>query len=320
MVLFSEPTQPRGELFHTLHPDIIRHFERVSLPSLTIISPGAFHMMPVVWFITPDRRRIKSSSKDVLGLGRTGLILKHGENALKIARVEDTTDYSEDDRDNYEVLNEMNIDALCNEIKIYKRLGSHPGLLQVFELTKDSIEMAIATRGSLARYIKTQDEPTDNIKTSWTKSVLSTIGYVHERSVTVDDVALRNFMIDDQLNIKLIDFGLSTLHPLGTMMLNSRATHSDIFRVAFILYSLATWKIYDYDDHKDRNPSSLSSNRKSQDSAETEFNWPLVENLPSTEGCLYGDIIRKCWIGQYNTMDQLCNDIGRSSQPDSSVG
>ena len=279
------------------------------------------HIMGVVWFITPDKRRIKSSSKDVLGLGKTGLVLRHGENALKIARVEETTELPEDERDMYEVLNDMNIDVLRNEVEIYKRLGSHPGLLQVFRLTEDSIEMAVASRGSLATYIKTQDQPSGALKASWIKSVISALAYVHERSISVDDVALRNFMIDDQLTIKLIDFGLSTLQPLGANMVGSIATYSDIFRVGFIMYSIATWTIYDYDDYKDENPSSTSSdeNVSSDDPVNSDFEWPLVESLPSVEGCLHGDVVHKCWVGYYKTMDQLCNDFQRTIEPDLST-
>ena len=277
--------------------------------------------MGVVWFVKPDKGRVKSSSRDVLGLGKTGLVLRYGENALKIARVEDTVDLPEDERDMYEVLNEMNIDAMCNEIEIYKRLGSHPGLLQVYHLTENSIEMAVASRGSLATYIRTQDEPTDALKLSWINSVMSTMAYVHECSVIVDDVALRNFMIDDQFTIKLIDFGLSTLQPLGSNIANSIAAHLDIFRVGFVLYSIAAWKLYDYDDYRDENPESTSTRESAslQNPMNSEFEWPLVENLPSVEGCLYGDFIHNFWTGHYNTMDQLRKNIPRTVKPDAST-
>ena len=267
--------------------------------------------MVVLWFLKPDNTKIPSTSKDILGLGRTGVVLRYGEHALKIARVEDVTGLHDTERDMTEALNELNSDSLHNEIAIYKRLGSHEGILPVFQLSGQSIEMAYAKEGSLTQYIKNHREPTDALKARWIGSVAFTICYVHRCRITVDDIALRNFLIDDQLAIKLIDFGLSTLQHLDRMM-EILATKADIFRVGFIIYSIATWKIYDYNKFEDgKEGSSSREGGPVQGSSEHETHWSRAESLPSVDHCICGNIIDKCWIGGYNNMDQVCDDVQR---------
>lgn len=236
-------------------------------------------------------------------------MLRYGEHALKIARVEDVTDLPDDERYMREHLNEINAEALHNEIEIYKRLGSHQGILQVFQLSEESIEMAYAKEGSLPEYIKIHNEPTDALKARWVESVVLTVSHVHRCRVTVDDIALRNFLIDDQLNIKLIDFGLSTLQPLDDCVMDILASKTDILRVGFIIYSIAAWKIYDYDDFEDEREGRSQVDGPVQGCVEYVFQWPQAESLPSVDHCIFGNIINKCWTGEYNDIDQLCDDV-----------
>ncbi|MCJ1256875.1 hypothetical protein MMC24_004700 [Lignoscripta atroalba] len=264
--------------------------------------------MVVLWLLKPDKTRFPSTSKDILGLGRTGVILRHGRHALKIARVEDIADLPHDERDYIEALNEMNCDALHNEIEVYKQLGSHPGIIQVFELSEESIEMAYAKEGSLSQFIKRRREPTDSVKARWISSIACTFSHIHKCRVTVDDVALRNFLIDEHLAIKLIDFGLSTRQPQDGNMTDIVAAQADIFRAGFIFYSIAAWKIYDYDEFEDGQGSGHESD-PIQDLGGPEFQWPQPERLPSVNNCISGSIINKCWAGRYKGIDELCDDV-----------
>lgn len=253
----------------------------------------------VLWLLKPDKTKFPSSSKDILGFGKTGVVLRYGEHALKIARVEDVASLPDDQRDWVQASNEMNCDALCNEIEIYRQLGSHQGIVQIFDLSGESIEMAYAKEGSLERFIKRRAEPPDSLKARWISSLTCTFSHIHRCRVTVDDVALRNFLIDEHLAIKIIDFGLSSRQDPDGDMTETMAVQADIFRVGFIIYSIAAWKIFDYDEFVDGENSGR----------EGEFHSSQLERLPSVNNCIGGSIIKKCWASAYENMDEACVDI-----------
>jgi len=37
--------------------------------------------------------------------------------------------------------------------------------------------------------------------------------------------------------------------------------------------------------------------------------WPTLEELPSIDGMLYEDIVKKCWLDAYNSMKPLYEDV-----------
>jgi hypothetical protein len=70
-------------------------------------------------FAKPDGSTFTVASvPGFLGLGLTGIVLRHGNNALKIPRVQVTTDLSAEARYYAEYNNEMNIEQMDNEKRI----------------------------------------------------------------------------------------------------------------------------------------------------------------------------------------------------------
>ena len=37
--------------------------------------------------------------------------------------------------------------------------------------------------------------------------------------------------------------------------------------------------------------------------------WPQIEDLPRTETVRFGDIIHRCWVRSYSSMDQVSSDL-----------
>jgi len=95
----------------------------------------------------------------------------------------------------------------------------HPNIARLYE-TIDTEKYVILVMeyvggGSLHSYLKSKAErrlDEQEVKRVF-KQVLEAIKYCHSRCITHRDIKLENVLLDDQCNIKLIDFGFSTCIP-----------------------------------------------------------------------------------------------------------
>jgi serine/threonine protein kinase len=147
-----------------------------------------------------------------LGLGLTGIVLRHGNNALKIPRVQVTTDLSAKARYYAEYNNEMNIEQMENEKQVYERLGNHIRVVSCFRISADGIEMTYIKNGSLNQYFKNYQQGADNLKAAWLRSLVDTLCYIHERGVLINNIALRNILLSEDLLLNFVNFSHSSLY------------------------------------------------------------------------------------------------------------
>lgn len=75
-----------------------------------------------------------------------------------------TTDSPDEARYYAEYSNEMNIEQMENEKRIYERLGSHIVVVSCFQISADGIEMAYINNGSLDRYFKNHQQAAHTVK------------------------------------------------------------------------------------------------------------------------------------------------------------
>ncbi|KKZ63261.1 hypothetical protein EMCG_02381 [[Emmonsia] crescens] len=229
----------------------------------------------------------------VIGVGMSSLVFKLGDDrVLKRPKT-----YPEEGNPNIAYTNETNIDALTKEAKIYKRLEQHKGILQCFQNTKYSIELALANQGDLMKYMKINAQPTEKVRAGWIRRLADTSTYVHSRRVIVDDIHTGNILIHNNCP-KLSDFNQSILLPLDTDMEHHFSDYDtnakiEILHLGCVLYSIAVWSNFRY--------NYFDQNR-----------WPSADELPKTDGILGGMIIRKCWTRGYASMELLRRDVEAS--------
>lgn len=70
----------------------------------------------------------------------------------------------------------------------------------------------------------------------------------------------------------------------------------DLLGIGCVMYSIATWSVYNYDYFE-------------------ENCWPKPEEVPTTKGVIYREVIDKCWRNEYNNIPELCNDARRLDTP-----
>lgn len=226
----------------------------------------------------------------VIGSGMTGIILKLGESrAVKKAKQYEPGHLQEGD---VEYINKINQQIMENEIQVFERLGSFEGIIPFFRTSQYGIELALA-QGDLESYLETYAEPQDSLKTSWMSSLINTFAHVHSHNVFVDDIALRNILILDE-QLKLADFGQSIILPPDIDITSANEydlnVRIEILHVGWLLYSIASWHVHKYYFFSPENPGLC---------------WPEADSFPDVDDCLRGKIIKKCWHGEYTSMDDV---------------
>jgi serine/threonine protein kinase len=141
--------------------------------------------------------------------------------------------------------------------------------------------------------MQTYPLPSSQFRANWIQLLVDTFSYAHARRVVIQDVALRNILVQDN-SLKLSDFGESFLLPLDTNMaqfcVNDTTAQIEILHLGCILYSIAAWREFRYNYF------------------DTE-RWPAAGGLPITDGILFASVIRKCWNGEYASLEELQKDV-----------
>ena len=153
---------------------------------------------------------------------------------------------SEEHREDVEYVNEVNREMLESEKIVYLRVGRCDGTAECINISKDGILFALYERGrTRSRLIGLRKRDVYSLY------LLNTSLYFHNAKVLVDDMALRNTLIADDLSLKMIDFGQYLLFPMdtdiNTVSDNGLTAQADIFYLSCVIYSIVTWKRYECD-------------------------------------------------------------------------
>lgn len=114
----------------------------------------------------------------------------------------------------------------------------------------------------------------------------SILSYIHDRRVLVAGISSRNFLVDDDLSLKISDFSEAPLLPLDSNMEtvddNGFNTQIDIGRLRTVIYEIATGNKCDVDLFVNNSPT------------DGRAYWPERRILPVTEDIRFGRTIEGC--------------------------
>ncbi|KAJ5116767.1 hypothetical protein N7456_001115 [Penicillium angulare] len=98
------------------------------------------------------------------------------------------------------------------EIMIYDILGPHPRITECVSKGSDNdhqyVEMTFYPNGDLEKYRKT-NPPTPELRSKWFKQILDSIVLIHSLGMIHSDLKLSQFLVDDNLDLRLGDFNAS---------------------------------------------------------------------------------------------------------------
>ncbi|KAI9756734.1 MAG: hypothetical protein M4579_003735 [Chaenotheca gracillima] len=198
----------------------------------------------------------------------------------------------------------LSAETLEREKDVYRRLGSHPNIVQYLEISDKGIRLEYIKNGTLRNRLQSHadDEP---IKLAWARQVTSALQYLHQHDIFWADLSARNCLVTDDLTIKVCDFGGSSLgdqkemvgektryylvHGVGLMRNASFST--ELFALGSLFYEIMTNQ-QPYPDLEDREIERL-------------YQMKQYAPLQLVKNEIMRDVVARCWHGAYRTCAEV---------------
>ncbi|QKX54819.1 uncharacterized protein TRUGW13939_01908 [Talaromyces rugulosus] len=189
---------------------------------------------------------------------------------------------------------------------IYKTLPKDPNILNCIEVTDDCIHLPFLRLGNLRDYLENHDRQVQaQTREQWIPMAVDAIALIYRFGVIHADISTRNFLVADDLSIKLCDFSGSAIGAESALVLEEdryqiapdspRSIATDIFALGCLIFEISTG-LRPYHEICD------------DDYQEIERRYS-IGHFPSVDGLPYRKIIHKCWTGQYTDVSQLKDDL-----------
>jgi len=119
-----------------------------------------------------------------------------------------------------DIMESSKVERALKEIEILRKL-SHPHVVKLLDviLTDDRIYliMEYVTGGELFEYVKHNSKLTESRARGIFLQIIDTLIYFHSINIIHRDINMKNILLDENLNIKIIDFGLSNFISEGLL-------------------------------------------------------------------------------------------------------
>ena len=106
-------------------------------------------------------------------------------------------------------------ERISREIHILKIIR-HPNIVQLYEIFEDEeklyLIMEYMPNGELFDHIVKSKKLKENEASRFFQQIIDGIEYIHKLKIVHRDLKPENLLLDDKLNIKIVDFGLSNLY------------------------------------------------------------------------------------------------------------
>lgn len=219
--------------------------------------------------------------------------------------------------------NDEDIRPIVREATIYSILGEHPRIAECLSCGEmDFVDIKYYPYGDLAEFMLKKDNLMLEHQKKWFQQIIEAVVKIHEHDIIHSDLALRQFFIDDKLDVRLGDFN-SSQYP-GHMALGyEKASHclprdyeapnsvmSDLFALGSTLYELVAHKgpyseLYPVESEEvmrsnDHSVIKARIKRAQRVHLEIETRY-RNQNFPDVTFLFGGDIILGCWVGRFSS-------------------
>ena len=255
-----------------------------------------------VEFVQEDGTELRSDSSRIIGIGRTGVVLKAGTRVFKIAKVQKLPrSCAQDFATIQEASNDRNCQDILTEKEVYRRLGNHGSIAQFFDSSSQlQLELEFIEGDILALFIRTRAEVSKAKKMEIILLLVDSLVHLHDCMIAHNDFTVNNVVVHAS-GIKVLDFGHSTLFPLTAVMQDEEEAQTDILCLGCMMYSIVSWTVYDPNDLENWTSDSFRH---------------LRDTLQDLEQCLLGPIIENCLLGGYVNIRQVKDFIDKSMSQD----
>jgi serine/threonine protein kinase len=214
----------------------------------------------------------------------------------------------------YPRIKEEQGDRFNIEARIYKALGSHPRILAFYGFDERGLQLEHAKNGTVrdllrdpsrARHLTTRD------RIRLCQQAAEAVAYIHTKKVIHCDISTRNFLLDENLDVKLSDFQGIYTDPDGAIWngqalenvkayLPRPSNHSDESSDLFALGSAI------YEIMVGHEPFPELDELDDEDEIEERYQ---DKRFPSVDSVVGGDIILRCWSLVYEQVNVCSKDL-----------
>ncbi|KAL7030568.1 hypothetical protein ACKWTF_006709 [Chironomus riparius] len=118
-------------------------------------------------------------------------------------------------------LNPNSLEKLFREVSIMKIL-QHPNIVKLYEVIETDktlyLVMEYVNNGEVFEYLVKNGRMKENIARQKFRQIVSAVQYLHSKKIIHRDLKAENLLLDQNLDVKIVDFGFSNMFVEGNKM------------------------------------------------------------------------------------------------------
>jgi serine/threonine protein kinase len=250
----------------------------------------------------------------MLARGGSALVYRsstHPKEVLKVPIKLDTTGCSSATTNFAREDEEFSRQCHDREREIYTLLPPHEGVLASIDASAGAIRFPFLQNGDLRTYLQEHNTRISmSTREQWIRAAVESIAFIHSLNILHCDLSARNFLVADDLGLKLCDFAGSIIdgHPplvseevryrkVEGVTSSTQSAQTELFAIGSLIYEIVTG-LPPFPDLSDE---------------EIEERYGKLD-FPSLENLQYAKVIEKCWTSAYDDAEAVVKDIGRSNR------
>lgn len=192
------------------------------------------------------------------------------------------------------------------EGQIYGHLGRSKRIARCINWGEDFVDLRYECHGDLGTYLK-NIPLTEHVKYRFARQAVGAVAFIHKKDVIHSDLSARQFLVDKKCNIRLSDFGGSSLRGSEAIVMEN-ASHflprdedapntvqSDLFALGSTIYEILLGR-KPYEGTNDEDIQRYFS----------QGIFPTLEEISNRQ---WKNVIRKCWMCEYGCASDVFEDI-----------
>ncbi|KAJ5697171.1 hypothetical protein N7488_010855 [Penicillium malachiteum] len=143
--------------------------------------------------------------------------------------------------------------AIEIEGRVYEHLGKNKRIARCIAWREGSIDLQFEYNRDLERYLKTTDV-SHSIRYRMVRQAIEAVVFIHSKDVIHSDLSARQLLVDRNLNVRLSDFGGSSLQGCDALVMENSShflprdekspntVQSDLFALGSTIYEILEGK------------------------------------------------------------------------------